>query len=403
MQKVAVTYLLFALIALPATCRAVSSSIEEKPTARLETQVGHTGVTPVNAIAIAPKENLVATAAEGTLVFWDASTTRVLRRIVMPTASIDELQFSPDGSRLLARAFSRQRGLWLIDTKAGRVLACGDSANNALTAAIWSPDGKTIVAAATSSIEALDATTGRQFAQIPAIASGLSFAPDGKLLSVTVLHQIQVWDYPSGHLLSEVTAQAGDKFVNVQKFTRDGRYLVEAGTIPNSHGNALEFLQAVRVYRVDMGALVAELAKTDDYLEIALSPDSRRMLVIGSLYPTLLGPSHTLLWDFAKNQRTDLNAEMGRGSAVFSTDGTRLFGGHFEGCTEWNLDGMRELHDFRGAAASVWTVAVSAESHRLMAGLQDGSVSYSTSVTDSSKSGLRRLSLPSIPPRRQCA
>ncbi len=82
---------------------------------------GHKPV--MNDLAISPDESLLATAAKDkSIKLWDMKTGNLVRTLVKPKETAQEISFSPDGKKLLYRgAFDSQRAI-IYDVETGKIL-----------------------------------------------------------------------------------------------------------------------------------------------------------------------------------------------------------------------------------------------------------------------------------------
>jgi RNA polymerase sigma factor (sigma-70 family) len=78
-----------------------------------------------------------------TVAFWDVKTGQLLRRLLLPTRSVDTLRFAPDGRTLLTTGHEPVIRLW--DTVTGKELLSRPAHVEAVEALAFTPDGRFLV------------------------------------------------------------------------------------------------------------------------------------------------------------------------------------------------------------------------------------------------------------------
>jgi WD40 repeat protein len=172
---------------------------------------------------------LVAGAADGSAVVWDARTGRRSFALSGPVGGVgaERLAFSPDGTMLAA---DNEIGyIWIWAVRDRRVLRTVHTQSSPCGVA-WSPDGIHLAAGdcgthTTSSAGVgnvrtgkLDFTTPPQYGAITAVA----FSPDGRYLGTpTTAGLAQVWDLRSHRLVATFKDHTGE--VDGLAFGRNGQ------------------------------------------------------------------------------------------------------------------------------------------------------------------------------------
>ena len=160
--------------------------------AEIVPQLGHSS--DGASFVFAPDQRRILSAgSDGTLKLWDIGTGRLLRTLAgHETSSIDQAQFSSDGSRILSGGGD---GLRLWDARSGALL--------------WS-------------------TSTSQYS-LANHARAVAFSPDGRyLLSGHRDHKVRLWDADTGVLLRSFEGRHRDEVGSVA-FSLDGQFIFSAG------------------------------------------------------------------------------------------------------------------------------------------------------------------------------
>jgi len=335
----------------------------------------------VKAVAFDPTGNRIAAATfGGVITIRDVKSGR--EEIRLPgTRSVDSLQFTPDGKRLLAGGV--RVDLWDLDTRkkvltlpgklaqndavlspSGRLLAAGSDDGlvriwetatgrqvrvmkgrpGMLYDLAWSPDSRYIAASGTRSIGIMvwNSSTGAlrmHLARRLKRALSVSFSPDSMLLAAAVGdNTVRVWDVMLGRSLTTLNGRG------TAGFSPDGKALVSGGP------------GLLKAWKVQRGWAVFLLRAHQRAVQHhALSPD-------GSLLATSAG-TEVKLWRLPQCRLLKAWKEHGLSAASFlsfSPDGSRLA----QACNDGQIKiidarAMKELHAFHGglrnAAACVWS------------------------------------------------
>ncbi|MFJ3831856.1 helix-turn-helix domain-containing protein [Streptomyces sp. NPDC090046] len=263
---------------------------------------GHGG--PVNAVAFAPGNGLLATASsDGTVALMRVADRRTTASFSMP-GRVRSVAFSPDGGTLAATSTDGAARLW-------------DTAGH-----------------------------GRR-AQLPASTKGaraLAFSPDGRTLAVAGADgTIGLWEAAGEHRsLGSLTGHTGR--VNALAYAADGRTMVSAGAD-----------RTVRLWDADRAVPLAVLTgHTDEVLGAAFAPDGRTVAT-GGVDRTVR------LWDVAGRRTTatltghsdDVNG------VAYTPDGTTVVSAGGDGTTRlWDVAGGRATATLAGHTDYVLGVAV---------------------------------------------
>ncbi|MDX1417426.1 MAG: protein kinase, partial [Candidatus Promineifilaceae bacterium] len=333
-------------------------------------------------VHFSPDGSYIATASQGMVEIWDATTGERLSFALMHEESgIRSVRFTPDGAFLTATSTNRDSSLWqFVDgslqpiktfkghrdrtfdseiTPDGRYLLTTSEGDG--TARLWSLDPQdTVEIAAISSHE--DIMTDVQF-----IGDGSQFATaanDGLL---------KVWDTTS---LDEVkTIQAHEGWTNHLAVSPDGQTIATAG-----------FDATVKLWNRNSGSLLHTLEgheQTDHYfggvVDVAFSPD-------GKLLGTAGTDALAMIWDVSTGERlltltghseTLETYELGAIIGIsFSPDGRFLATASNDATVRlWDSRTGEELLVLTGDPQDeYWSVAISPDGQRVVATRPDEKV-----------------------------
>lgn len=303
---------------------------------------GHAG--EATAVAFSPDGRRIASVAAAGVRVWDAGTGKEL--VSVPGAGSVAAAFSPDGKRL---AVARHANATVHDATTGKELLRIDPHDQPparfpfparLLAVAFSPDGKRVATAGSAArvggphgypggaVKVWDAESGKalhHFDDIPAVANGVAFSPDGKHIAAShfgaggelpIAGEVRVWEAEGGKLLhtlrgyepAKVVAGRDGYHVTGVAFSPDGKRIASAG----SDG-------AVRVWELPGGEPVQTLQGSAKWLRgVAFGPGGR--------VATAGGDRVVRVWDATTGKETNtlIGHPRAVGAVAFSPDGTRI-------------------------------------------------------------------------------
>jgi WD40 repeat protein/serine/threonine protein kinase len=247
----------------------------------------------------------VTTVSDKRARIWDALTGRQLSRSITEE-QIDRAILSPDGLRLLTIRNKSNQNSWtwqkssvrLWDTESGKLIAdLVQLEKGTVDEAAFSRDGRWVLTASRSeekerpglpTRQLWDAASGRpmKIPFEPREIQGICFSSDGLRLmammstpgagagavSAQAADRVETWEIESGRRLSIGTLSPGQMGKPVA-LSPDDHILVVTSSSD-------KFIKPVRFQTVDMGKFVI-YGIDGDNLQVAFSPDSRRMIVAG--------------------------------------------------------------------------------------------------------------------------
>jgi WD40 repeat protein/DNA-binding SARP family transcriptional activator len=279
-------------------------------------------------------------AAATTALVWDARTGTRLLTLAGATSTIDDVAYSPDGSRIATG---------------------GDDG----TAIVW------------------DASTGKRQLALPDADAGggclgVAFSPEGTLLATADgIGRVRIWKLGSRRVVR--TIRAGVPLCGVA-WSPDG-WLIGAG---QCGGYNYSSASAIRVWDVRSGRLVFRTTGTPVTTMLRFSPDGRDIVV-----PTLDGTAE--IWSLGGNRlASTLRGHSGQVvSVAYSPDGREVATGGTDGTARiWDARTGQQLLLLSGHTATVDAVEFTPDGRDLVTTSEDGTVRIWNVTTQGSRDWL---------------
>ncbi|GAA2499201.1 helix-turn-helix domain-containing protein [Streptomyces gobitricini] len=314
----------------------------------------------VRAVALAPDgRTLAATSTAGPVRLWDTAGRRT-GPVVLParTTGARAVAFAPRGRTLAVAGADGTVQLW--DVPAARAVAFLSGHVGRVNAVAYAPDGGTLVSVGSDrTVRLWDAVSGRSLAVLRGHTDevlGAAFAPDGRTVATGgVDRTVRLWDTGPRRAARVLTGHDDD--VNAVAYTPDGTMVVSAG------GDGTTRLWDVRSGRPAMTLT----GHTDYVLGVAVDPG-------GGLLATAGFDRSVALWDLrgsvlASRPFTEI------WQAAYSPDGTLMATADADHTVRlWEVAGRRVLATFTGHRETVFSVAFSPDGRTLASAGSDGTV-----------------------------
>ncbi|HKS37330.1 MAG TPA: c-type cytochrome domain-containing protein, partial [Verrucomicrobiae bacterium] len=234
---------------------------------------------PINAIAYAPRQKLLAVGRYGEVELRPAESRAVGRALTGHRGNVNALAFSGDGNYLFAAGgepglFGEVRQ-W--DLRDGRLFYVFEGHKDTLYSIALSPDGKTLVTGSyDQKIKLWNVETGEEIKTLSGhngCVFDLAFRPDGRILaSASADRTVKLWDVATGERRDTLSQPLKEQYAVA--FSLDGKRLV-AGGVDNR----------IRVWQISESAtettnpiLEARFAHEGAILNVAFSSDGKTLL-----------------------------------------------------------------------------------------------------------------------------
>ena len=376
----------------------------------LATFTGH--INGITALAFSPDGNTLTSAStDGTIRFWRTGTgTSLDDRITGHTQAMSAVTFFEDSSTLASVAFNGVITFWDVKTSQKSTVQSTGHRDMFPTLAFSSDgtklvsvgaEGTTVFGAGISTwrqdhlIRLTDVKTGRELATLRhGTTKKLTFSPDGKMVALSGLGEIRLWNTETGdeHVIPLADLSAGIHnipTVLALAFSPDGRWLV-SGTRDGE----------IQMWDVATGeALVAfaepkptERKNLESISALAFSPD-RALLAAGTgnrIHLWEVDTTDKLFSVNAKHTRGGRPSNSAAAPLVFSPDGAVLVNGLNIGTIQlWDVKTGDQIAALDEHTQEVSSLAFSPDGTLLVSTATDGTIllwDWDEVLADSSKS-----------------
>jgi WD40 repeat protein len=225
---------------------------------------------------------------DGTVRDWDLNRRALAQTYKGPRGTVWTIAVSPDGKRLAAAGEDKLIRIWTLEQSGPPMALRGHRLN------VWdiqfSPDGKRLASGSFDHMVKLwDVEDGKLVKTLVGhqeAVVGLDYSPDGKILATGADDSTaRFWRASDGAPLRTIE---NGRHVDKVAISPDGRWLATGGHARGTVGTLWHEVtggggdgEAVRLWRVSDGAMVAGLPHPDDVIYVAFSPDGRWLVTSG--------------------------------------------------------------------------------------------------------------------------
>ena len=189
----------------------------------------------VSAIAFSREGKILASAEGTTARMWDASSGRMLGKMIEHGDILAGVAFSPDGRALLTSSRDRTARIW--DTATGEPVGPRLVHAAAAMAQAFSPDGKSIfIGTEDGTAHVWDPRSGKALGEPVkhhSAVMAVAYSPDGsRIATASFGGEAQVWDFSTKKPVGAALRHDGPVFVIA--FGPDGKTVLTAGAADNT-------------------------------------------------------------------------------------------------------------------------------------------------------------------------
>jgi WD40 repeat protein len=295
------------------------------------TLAGHTAPV-VTGVAFSPDgTRLLSGGLEADIRVWDRTTGDEVRSLAGHGGGTANVEFSPDGRRILSTRGAPRPAAQLWDAQSGRLEREFTWDTGWPTWATFSPDGTRIATAAQNpTILVWDVASGTRVRALTGqqgIVTTVAFSPDGTRLAgggSSFTPVVHLWDLPSGRILHTFELEAGS--VASLDFSSDGTDLL----VGWQDG-------ALRVFDVESGKMKREYQVATGFLNAAVYSPDDSLILTGEGWPSFV--ARLLEADSGRTLRLFADHRWEVKTVAFDTTATRILTGS-DTVRLWNVSDL---------------------------------------------------------------
>jgi len=323
----------------------------------LMTFIGHTS--SVESVNFSPDgKKIVSASVDRTIKLWNAETGEEIKTLKGHKNLILSVNFSPDGKKIVSGSADRTIKLWNAETGEGLKTLTGHT--DWVNSVTFSPDGKTIVSASSDkTIKLWNAETGEEPKTLKGHTrrvNSVTFSPDGKTIaSASRDETIKLWNAQIKDEPKTLTGHTHE--VNSVTFSPDGKKIISASSD-----------KTVKLWDEEKGKeLEIPTGHTHEVKSIAFSSDGKK-IASASRDKTIK------LWNAETGEeiKTLKKHTHWVESVAFSPDGKKIVSGSRDKTIKlWDIEKRDEPKIFTAHTHEVYSVAFSPDGKTIVSGSYD--------------------------------
>lgn len=286
-------------------------------------QIFRRNTATVTAFALGDDETTLASASnEGSLYLWRIGSDR--ERFVLKHNSSSGIALTFTDNSLIALYADGGLDTWDIERGAKKQSVSGDSNQQQLMVAVWSPDRSMFATTIGDRFLGIrSSATGKVIRVLESHAAGINsitYSPDGRwFASARTDSSIRLWQVATGRELPRLTGHAG--YVNTVAFSPDSDFLASGSRSGE-----------VKIWDLSSGQHAYDLpSHTNGVNSVAFSPNGKTLAVVGM-------DQKVEVWDLQTKQVRSLTGHSKEITSAVFAKGILITAGRDKTIRTWDLD-----------------------------------------------------------------
>ena len=284
------------------------------------------------------------------------------------TASVSQVGWSSDGSRIAAGSFDRTVRVW--EATSGHNILVYRGHSDSVSTIAWSPDGRYIASGSSDrTVRVWEATSGHDvfvYKGHSQVVNAVAWSPDGRyIVSGSFDKTVQVWEAATGH--NVITYNGHSDSINSVTWSPDGRYVASGSTDTT-----------VQIWEAASGNYIRSYnGHAEEVITVAWSSNGSRIASAdtASLQVWDAMSGNNFLTYYSYNFIHEVAWSPDNNSLACSNGSSLISGGGNANTVQiWDVGNSSVLFTYRGHSADVITVVWSPDGRRVGSGGFDNTV-----------------------------